>query len=377
MSNFTPKPSHTNHKLTEDKLVQALHQTRPVGSSQHRDELETRLLGLLEAQSQSTDERHPNMQAQARSPYNVIPLRKMRVSPILVATLAMIFLGAGLLFAYGSASPPDKGSNLGQGVGTNTATPIPTVTRVPGDDEFRPTVLPPDTESCPFAAIGTAEDDVTVYALDSTESDELGIFTIGDQFMIIGQNYTGDWFVVQWSDSYVGWVQIPTSENTRFTMINCGEMLDTVQDVDFNDITATLPPTAIPSSTPIGTETTSESCELYLVRTAQLLNETIVYARPDADADVLSTLTEETLIEVIGVNREQAWFVIKLDANYVGWIEIDSDSIQFLGCAQSDVVEIMIDPTAVPPTALPPAKLDITMTSTPIPTTVPTVTPLP
>ncbi len=477
MSNFMPKPDKTNHKVTEDKLVRDLHQTRPVGSKQHRDELEARLLGILTEQAQSTPERQSPMQIQARS--NILALPKMRISPILAATIAMILIGGGLLFAFGSTGSPDN-SGYGQQAGqTKTATPFASPTMVPGVDGTL--VTPPLVESCPFMAIGTAVEDIPVYGLDSIEADLLGNFEVGDEFVIMGQSYTGNWLVVQWSEEYVGWVQTPATSDSSFTMVTCDDLLETTQDPNFNEMTATaLPPTfvpintlaetstcistvdteqpaqaeaknentnvretpditatrvgvihpdtcyvirgsyfewyqivfpdspngigwihqsvinirgdetsideltaeqvaavsptIVPTSTPIGQPGVASDCPIHQANSVLTLTAATVYARPDAEADIVDTFVENTIVDVIGVNFDQDWYVVNLNHDYVGWISVENT--QILGCdVGANVTEIMISPTAVPPnqdtvTQLPPTvppPAEGTATSTPIP----------
>lgn len=350
MSNFTPNPDKTNHKVTEDKLIQALVQNRPVGSSQHRDELETRLLGLLTEQSETNHERHPNMHAQVRSPY-IISLYKMRVSPILVATLTMIIIGAGLLFANGGSNTPS--SSLEQ---ISTQTSISTST--------------PIGATCKTNAIVRLE--TIVYAEDSLNAEQLGTYQNGEHFSIIGQNFTGEWLVIEWSDEYVGWIQNMPLDKRTFDVSYC----DDVQIEDPNNLPPTaLPPTMVPPTTPIDTTAESEYCELYQVYRAQLLSESSIYARPTTDAEVLETMDAGNIIDVIGVNRAQDWFVIHLDADYVGWVEIGE--MEFLMCGVIEPMPFDIQPTVLPPIAMSPVEVDITATSTPISTMMLTATPLP
>lgn len=332
MSNFTQKPDKSNHKVLDDKLIRALNQTRPVGKAQHRNELEERLLAMLDTQSQSTDERHPTMQVQARSPYNIIPLRKMRISPILVATVVMIIIGTGLIFASGAGNPQhgaDGGMILSQ----------------------TPTVAPYTPDTCSYFAMGTAQNTMPVYAQDSVESDLLGEYQAGDEFVIIGQNYLGDWLVVQWSDEYIGWVENLSALDNELDVVLCEDLqANTILD---NTQPTALPPTIVPTSTPFGISAEVEDCEIHRISRVRLLSETTVYAWADTASDAILTLEAGTEIQVIGVNREQDWFVVTLPASYVGWFEIAD--MEYLHCL----------------ILAPPTELYIIDTFTPLPTNTP------
>lgn len=78
-----------------------------------------------------------------------------------------------------------------------------------------------------------------VYAADALDSKSLGQFEAGEVITVVGRNRDGDWLVVEWDGSIVGWVQLETVK-----ILECSNRAENTGAAD----PTPFPPTALPPS---------------------------------------------------------------------------------------------------------------------------------
>ncbi|MCI0712650.1 MAG: SH3 domain-containing protein [Chloroflexi bacterium] len=403
-----------SRQTTGDDIIDQLNSTRPVGSTTHQGELGKRLL----AQLQSNNERFNNMQAVHTG--NIISFRKFPA--ILAAALTFLIIGGTLmLFNLPDGSPLNGGASQQRGSATptpfegNSCEPdhlrqidlhVPVevyaesdetsevlgtfdagssievlgargdwIALISGDEgrlgwidfgalsesdytiqvctELPNVIVEAELgEACDvhFLRLITFHVPVEVYALNDETSEVLGTAEIRSMINVPGANREGDWIVVVWEDGVVGWIHFATLSEDDYTILACGQDIPPMPATGENK-----PP--IPAS-PIAAPGNVINAVGGLPRIVETTEELSIYARDNAESEVLRLLEAGDTVEVLGQNFAGNWLVVGLDNGYAGWISLD-DKDKFI------VIEQWIyphsqpgeePPTAVPPTVEAPAN---------------------
>lgn len=258
---------------------------------------------------------------------------------------------------------------------TPSLTPTPTASDTP-TITLTATVTEPPTATLtatPATPVVILVRDIVVRAGPGSQYAQVALLQTDDQADIVGISSDGAWFLILLEDGQQGWVTSSTS------LVQAYGALTVVPVATI----PTEPPTSTPSPVPSETSTPSLTPSDTLTPTpvtpvVELLRDLAVRGGPGSQYFEVATLTAGSMIDIIGVSEDGAWFQVVLADGQQGWVTSSSSLVSAYGALA--MVPVAAAPTNTPtktPTLTPTASPTLTPTGTIPPSPTPTATFIP
>lgn len=190
--------------------------------------------------------------------------------------------------------------------------------------------------------------DLTIRSGPGSQYPEVAVLESNAEVDIAGISSDGAWLLVTLEDGRQGWI---TSSSALVTVRGALTLVPVAAaPTETATWTPTATPTVTPSFTPTATETATPTATATITPTvtpatpvAELLRDMIVRAGPGSQYAVVESLTAGSMIDIIGVSEDGAWFLIVLGDGQQGWVTTAASLVDVYGALT--VVPVAAVPT--------------------------------